>query len=59
MVQRRNSKNMVLADRATERVSRMDIVCTTPIVSVSGVATAPRASTEVFHITLMPPGPSR
>ena len=56
VVHRRNSRNIVLADRANEIVSRMSKVWTTPIVSVSGEAIAPIANTELFHIALIPPG---
>ena len=49
---------MVLAERASETVSRMVRVCTTPIVSVSGDARAPSAGTDAFHMTLIPLGAS-
>ncbi len=48
----------MLTDSARDKVSRSAIVWTTPMVSVSGAASVPSASTDVFHMMLTLPGAS-
>ena len=46
----------MLADSASESVSRMENAWTTPNASVTGANAVPKATTEAFHIRLTPSG---